>query len=135
MLYISLFFVSFASATLLPGGSEALLISYYLIGLDPVLLLLFAGSGNTMGSMLNYYIGKKGSEYLIKNNKVSPNLLKKSKTLFNRYGGFILLFSWMPIIGDPLTLFAGVVKYNPLLTVIIIAISKFGRYGAILYFM
>ncbi|SFV54009.1 probable membrane protein YPO3302 [hydrothermal vent metagenome] len=134
MSYIFLFFVALMAATILPISSEALLIYYLHDEKSAILLLISAGLGNTLGSIINYYIGKKGSEYLIKNEKISIARLQKSEELFGRYGAYALLLSWVPIIGDPLTLVAGVLHYDIKKFIIVVSIAKFGRYALILSF-
>ena len=74
MVYLILFFVSFISATLFPLGSEALLIYDIKEGYNIYLLLIFATLGNSLGSIVNYYLGLKGEEYLIE-----KNLIKKEE--------------------------------------------------------
>ena len=133
MSYIYLFFVALMAATILPISSEALLIYYLQNDKYIVLLLITAGLGNTLGSIINYYIGKKGSEYLVKKEKISTARLQKSEDIFKKYGGYALLLSWMPIIGDPLTLVAGMLDYEIKQFIILVAISKFGRYMLIIY--
>jgi len=135
MSYISLFFVALMAATILPISSEALLIYYIHNEKSVILLLIAAGVGNTLGSIINYYIGKKGSEYLIKKEKISAIRLQKSEDIFKKYGGYALLLSWLPIIGDPLTLVAGVLHYDIKKFIIFVSISKFGRYILILFFV
>ncbi len=135
MSYISLFFVALMAATILPISSEALLIYYLHDEKSAILLLIAAGVGNTLGSIINYYIGKKGSEYLIRKEKISTIRLQKSENIFKRYGGYALLLSWLPIIGDPLTLVAGLLHYDIKKFIIFVAISKFGRYVLIIFFL
>ncbi|MEA3384194.1 MAG: YqaA family protein [Campylobacterota bacterium] len=126
--FIYLFVFSFAAATILPLGSEALLLYQLSNGLNIYLLLLFATLGNTFGSILNYVIGYKGEEYLERKKILKYNKIKKYKSFFDRYGGYTLLLSWVPIIGDPITLVAGGLKYNFKKFVFIVLISKFFRY-------
>ena len=135
MSYISLFFVALMAATILPISSEALLIYYLHDEKSAILLLIAAGVGNTLGSIINYYIGKKGSEYLIRKEKISTIRLQKSEDIFKRYGGYALLLSWLPIIGDPLTLVAGLLHYDIKKFITFVAISKFGRYVLIIFFL
>jgi membrane protein YqaA with SNARE-associated domain len=74
-------------------------------------LLIFASTGNILGSMTNWYLGKKIS--IFQNRKwfpVSPAQLNRSQKYFQKYGLWSLLLAWVPVIGDPLTLLAGVLK-------------------------
>ena len=133
MIYVALFFSSFISATLFPMGSEALLVYDILEGHNLVLLLFFATLGNTLGSCLNYYFGLKGEEYLETKRIVSKNSLEKAKNFFDKYGAWSLLISWVPIIGDPITFIAGVLKYNFKYFIILVLFAKFSRYAVLAY--
>ncbi|RBQ28634.1 YqaA family protein [Aliarcobacter vitoriensis] len=128
MTYLILFFSAFLSATLLPLGSEAILIYNILEGYNLFLLLFFATLGNSLGSVLNYYLGLKGEEYLVNKNFVNEKYINLSKKYFDKYGAICILFAWLPIIGDPITFVAGVLKYNFKLFLVLVIISKLGRY-------
>jgi membrane protein YqaA with SNARE-associated domain len=128
MTYISLFFVSFISATLLPMGSEAFLVFNIKENYNIYLLLLFATLGNTLGSLLNYFLGLKGEEYLENKKYLDKKKIAKYRVFFDKYGAFSLLLSWVPIIGDPLTFIAGVLKYNLKFFILIVLFAKFIRY-------
>ena len=128
MIYLILFFSAFISATLFPLGSEALFIYDINEGYNIYLLLFFATIGNSLGSIFNYFLGLKGEEYLIRKKLLSEKMILKSKNYFDKYGFYCLLFSWLPIIGDPLTFVAGILKYDLKKFVIIITIAKFLRY-------
>ena len=132
MSYLILFAVAFAAATILPLSSEATLYYYLHAGANPWLLFLAAGSGNTLGALLNYWIGRKGTDWLLERGKISEERLKRSEKFFNRWGGWSLWLSWVPVIGDPLTLVAGVLHYDWRRFLLIVALAKFGRYGVIL---
>lgn len=128
MIYLILFFSAFISATLFPLGSEALFIYDINEGYNIYLLLFFATIGNSLGSIFNYFLGLKGEEYLIRKKLLSEKMILKSKVYFDKYGFYCLLFSWLPIIGDPLTFVAGILKYDLKKFVIIVTIAKFLRY-------
>lgn len=128
MTYLILFFSAFISATLFPLGSEALLIYDIKEGYNIYLLLFFATLGNSLGSILNYYLGLKGEEYLIEKKLLKEKYIDISKRYFDKYGFITILFSWLPIIGDPITFIAGVLKYDFKKFVILVIISKFSRY-------
>ena len=128
MRYVTLFFVSFLSATLLPMGSEALLIFNIKDGYNIYLLLFVATLGNSLGSCFNYYLGLKGEEFLKKKSLVKPSYIDFSKKYFDKYGATLLLFSWLPIIGDPITFVAGVLKYNFKIFLFLVVLAKFSRY-------
>ena len=128
MIYLILFTTAFISATLFPLGSEALLIYDITQGYNIYLLLFFATFGNSLGSVVNYFLGLKGEEYLINKKLLNEKLILKSKGYFDRYGAVCILFSWLPIIGDPITFVAGVLKYDFKKFIVLVVIAKFSRY-------
>ena len=128
MSYFSLFLTSFASATLLPGGSEALFIYLLNEHLSPTLLLAIATLGNTLGSFINYILGKYATDFALSKGYMKEKHLIKASSVFEKYGAWSLLFSWLPIIGDPLTFVAGIVRYSWWKFLMIVGFAKFARY-------
>ncbi|MBY0541386.1 MAG: YqaA family protein [Arcobacteraceae bacterium] len=128
MVYLILFITSLISATLFPLGSEALLLYDIKEGYNLSLLLLFATIGNSLGSVINYFLGLKGEEYLIKKSLLKEEYIIKSKNYFDKYGAFSILFSWLPIVGDPITFAAGILKYDFYKFLILVIVAKFSRY-------
>jgi len=128
LVYFILFLSAFVSATLIPFGSEALLIYDIKEGYNIYYLLFFATLGNSLGSLFNYFLGLKGEEFLIKKNLVKEKSILKTKNYFDKYGSICILFSWLPLIGDPITFIAGVLKYNLKLFILLVVIAKFLRY-------
>ena len=124
---------AFLSATLLPGSSEALLISLILMGKeDPMSLVALATFGNVLGSLLNWYLGAffmsfQHSRWF----PVSPRQIDKARVWFTKYGIWSLLLAWAPIIGDPLTVIAGMMRISIVPFVILVTIGKFSRYALI----
>ena len=97
-------------------------------------LLIFASIGNILGSITNWYLGKKIT--IFQDRKwfpVSPDQLDRSQKYFQKYGLWSLLLAWVPIIGDPLTLLAGVLKVRFGIFLMLVSISKISRYLFILY--
>ena len=128
MIYLILFFSAFISATLFPLGSEALLIYDIKEGYNIYFLVIVATIGNSLGSLLNYFLGLKGEEYLVEKKLINEKVILKSKSYFDKYGSISLLFSWLPIIGDPITFVAGILKYDLKKFLIFVIIAKFSRY-------
>ncbi|MDZ7818796.1 MAG: YqaA family protein [Aliarcobacter sp.] len=128
MTYLILLFSAFISATLFPLGSEALLIYDIKEGYNIYLLVLVATLGNSLGSLLNYFLGLKGEEYLVRKKLLNEKMIIKSKAYFDKYGSVCLLFSWLPIIGDPITFVAGILKYDLKRFIILVVIAKLSRY-------
>lgn len=109
-------------------GSEALLVYDIKEGYNLYLLLLFATIGNVLGSFINYILGLKGEEYLENKGYLKKQKIEKYKKSFDKYGGYSLLLSWVPIIGDPITFIAGILKYDWKKFLLLVTIAKFGRY-------
>jgi membrane protein YqaA with SNARE-associated domain len=109
-------------------GSEALFLYDISIGLAPIILLFVATLGNTLGGVVNYWLGFKGEELLLEKGLIKKERLDKAMIFFNKYGGYSLLFSWVPIIGDPITFVAGILKYDIKKFLFLVALVKFGRY-------
>ncbi|MCV6606329.1 MAG: DedA family protein [Porticoccaceae bacterium] len=133
MPYFSLFTSAFLAATLLPLGSEVLLGALAMEGYSPLWLWLTATVGNTLGALVNWYLGLKllhfqGRRWF----PFKPDKLKRAQAGFQKYGTTSLLFAWLPIIGDPLTFVAGLMKVRLLPFVILVGIGKGARYGVVL---
>ena len=118
----ALFASSFLAATLLPGGSEAVLFGVLKLHPDQVWPALAAATlGNTLGGMSSYLIGR-----------IMPQKQEiKGLAAVQRYGAPVLLLSWVPIIGDPLCVAAGWLRVNPWWSALCIAGGKFVRYCVI----
>lgn len=128
--YGGLFLAAFLAATLLPAQSEAVLASLLAIGhYSPALLILVAGTGNVLGSIVNWVLGRGIERYHeARWFPVSAKSLERAGQWYRRYGWWSLLLSWLPIVGDPLTLAAGIMREPFLRFLLIVAIAKFGRY-------
>lgn len=128
MTYLILFFSALISATIFPLGSEALFIYDIKEGYNVYLLLLFATAGNSLGSVINYYMGLKGEEYLISKKILKERQIVFYKSYFDKYGFVLILFSWLPIVGDTITFIAGILKFDLKKFLVLVIIAKFSRY-------
>lgn len=128
--YFLLFMSAFGAATLLPLQSEAVLATLLLKGQYSALLLIgIATLGNVLGSCVNWWLGLKIEQF--KHRKwfpVSEKRLQQAQSFYHKYGFYSLLLSWVPIIGDPITLVAGLFKENFWRFLGIVIIAKAGRY-------
>jgi membrane protein YqaA with SNARE-associated domain len=132
VLFLSLFFASLLAATLLPGGSEALLLYDLSQNHSVFLLFLSATAGNTLGSIINYLLGYKGSDFLLERGYLKPVALQRGHAIFEKWGAIALLLSWMPVVGDPVTFAAGVLRYEMWKFLILVLIAKGVRYAVII---
>ena len=125
-----LFLSAFGAATLLPLQSEAVLVGLLAQAQYPVWLLVAVASlGNILGSCVNWWLGLKVEQY--KNKKwfpVSEQKMLQAQGIYQKYGFWSLLLSWVPVIGDPITLIAGLLKENFVRFVVMVSIAKIGRY-------
>ena len=107
----SLFLISFCASTLLPLGSEWLLVVLLLQGSNPIAATVIATLGNSLGSGTNYLIGYYGGDWLQKKLlRIDKKQQQRAESWFNRYGSWSLLLAWLPIVGDPLCLVSGMLK-------------------------
>jgi membrane protein YqaA with SNARE-associated domain len=128
--YAGLFAAAFTSATLLPGHSEVALVGLLLTGKFPLpLLIAVASAGNILGSCLNWWLGGLVERFRDRNwFPVSPQSLDKAQGWYRRYGRWSLLMSWVPVIGDPLTVAAGFLREPFWSFLVLVAIAKTVRY-------
>ena len=128
--YFQLFIISFLAATILPLSSELVLSTMLLTdSFDKYLLLVVASFGNILGSSVNWYLGKK--ILIFKDKKWFPaneRQIAKSEIYFKKYGIWSLLLAWVPIIGDPLTIVAGILRVKFFTFLLLVSISKISRY-------
>lgn len=127
--YASLFFVSFLASTLLPLGSEWLLIMMLAAGYDPLSVVAVATVGNYLGGVVTYLIGIAGGSWLIeKVLRVSQFQQERARRSYDRFGVYSLLFSWLPVVGDPLCLVGGALRVKFWLFSLLVASGKLARY-------
>jgi membrane protein YqaA with SNARE-associated domain len=132
--YLSLFITSFLASTVLPLGSEALVVLLIRSDHDFYAVVLLATLGNYLGACTTYYIGRKGRSGIIeKYLSVSVKELEKADRWFTRYGSYILLFTWVPLIGDAITVSGGLLKLDFRIFSIYVLIGKFARYLVLAY--
>ncbi|MFT5782207.1 MAG: membrane protein YqaA with SNARE-associated domain [Pseudomonas sp.] len=130
MAYIGLFVLALLAATLLPMQSEAGLVALLLSDNYSVIgLLLAAISGNTLGSSINWWLGRSLNRFQGRRwFPVSPAQLLRAQGWYQRYGRWSLLLSWLPIVGDPLTLVAGVMREPLPGFLLLVLLAKSARY-------
>lgn len=129
MSYLGLFLAAFLAATLLPTQSETVLVALLLGGHPAWLLVLVASAGNILGSLVNWWLGRGVAHYRDRRwFPVKPAALERARGWYARYGRWSLLLSWAPIIGDPLTLAAGVMREPLRWFLPLVALAKAGRY-------
>ncbi len=135
MIYLSLFVISFLAATILPFSSELTLAGLIVTSnYDNLLLLIVASFGNVLGSVVNWALGFYSRN--LSSKKWFPfkeTQIEKSSKWFRKFGKWSLLFAWVPVLGDPLTLIAGLLRVKFLDFIVLVAIGKVSRYLVIIY--
>ena len=131
--YVGLFLIAFLAASLVPAYSELLFVDLLASGHDPLALWLWASAGNTLGSALNWGLGR----YLLhfQDRRWFPfksTSLGRAQSWFQRFGVWSLLLAWMPVGGDALTFIAGVMRVKFSLFITLTAIGKATRYAILL---
>ncbi|AVO47695.1 hypothetical protein C6569_14875 [Phreatobacter cathodiphilus] len=131
---------AFSAATLLPGGSEAVFVALLAAGTaDPLALFLVAAIANTAGGMTSWWIGsqiahgadtERGHAWM-RRFRLPPASLARATRLFTRWGWAALLLCWMPVIGDPVTLVAGMARYPAFPTALITGLARTLRYALV----
>lgn len=131
--YLTLFLSAFGAATILPGSSEVVFTALLLEHPEALVpLLIVASLGNTLGGVVNWLLGRFLVEFQDRPwFPVNPRWLERASQLFQRFGYPLLLLSWLPVIGDPLTVAAGVLRARFLPFLVLVLIGKAARYGMI----
>ncbi len=126
----SLFISALISSTLMPGGSEALLLFRLHEGAAPLLLVLTATVGNVLGSVITYAMGRLGNAALHRRwLRMDEATVDRAEKWFSRFGQPALLFAWLPFVGDPLCLVAGLLRSPLWLFVLLVTLGKAARYA------
>lgn len=134
--FIGLFIAAFLAATILPLSSELVLSGLLLNGASPSALVIVATVGNVLGSLTNYALGYWASLGVIKKwLRLSEAEFVNAEQRFKKYGLLSLLFAWVPIIGDPLTVIAGILRVRLLWFLILVSIGKSMRYLVLTHFI
>jgi membrane protein YqaA with SNARE-associated domain len=126
--YLGLFVVCFFSATILPLTSEGVLIAFLLSGGEPITALLVATSGNVLGGSTNYFLGRIGEPKWLRKLGVKETRIVRFENWVKRYGVWTALLSWVPIVGDPLTIALGFFRANWWWVFLLMLLGKFLRY-------
>lgn len=129
--YLALFVSSFIAATLLPTSSEAVLASLIAMDrFDIVALWTTASVGNTLGATVNWLLGRWCLSWSAEPwFPFKPPQVERTTRFFRKYGVWTLLLSWLPIVGDPLTFVAGLLRVSFPIFVALVFAGKAGRYA------
>lgn len=128
----SLFILSFLASTLLPLGSEWMVVTMVLAGEKAWAVIAVATAGNYLGALSTYWIGLYGGDFLKRRVlRMDDTSTKKAENFYHRFGSISLLFSFLPVIGDPLCLVGGVLRISFIRFTLLVASGKLARYAAV----
>lgn len=130
----TLFGSALLSSTLFPGGSEALLLYRLHQGADPFASVATATVGNVLGSLITYGMGRFGRQAVRRSEKAEARAARAERW-FARWGRPSLLFAWLPVVGDPLCLVAGVLRVGVPVFLLLVTLGKLARYAALAWMM
>lgn len=132
----ALFLLSFLASTVLPIGSEWLLIVMIVQGFPRDQLVLTASLGNFLGACTTYLIGIWGSDFIIRTIlRIDDRQLSRAGKMYEKYGAWSLFFSWLPVVGDPLCLLAGIFRVGFARFSLLVFVGKFLRYATLAFFV
>lgn len=126
--YLGLFVTTFLSATILPFSSELLLIGMLKNNYTVFNCVLIATIGNSLGGVTNYFIGKIGNPLWLKKVGMKETKIIKQQSIIQKYGAWLALISWIPIIGDPLMIAIGFYRVPFIPFIILLVVGKAARY-------
>lgn len=127
--YFGLFLISFLAATVLPVVAEPFITGMLMAGYDPVISISVATAGNWLGGMSTFGLGYLGKvEWLEKWFRIKHSTAEKFQHRIQKHGGAIAFFSWIPFLGDPLTVALGLFKARTLTVAIFMFLGKAIRY-------
>jgi membrane protein YqaA with SNARE-associated domain len=125
--YLGLFLLGIFAESVFLGATEPAVIGLWTLKFNIILVIAVATLGNLVGAFLNYYLGMVGERYWLRK-KIVGKWVERAKSMFTRYGAWILLFNWLPFIGDPLTIVAGLMKYDLKKFTLYVLLGKLFRY-------
>jgi len=130
--YPALFALSFLASTLVPLGSEWLLATMLLMKHDPFMTVAVATVGNYLGACTTWAIGIWGGPFLIRRVlRIDAATETRADRLYKRYGAWSLLFSWLPVVGDPICLVSGILRVSFGRFSLLVCAGKLARYAAV----
>lgn len=126
---LGLFLGNVLAATIFPFSSDALYIAVLAALKQPLACFLVGTAGNWLGSVITYYVGRLGKwEWIEKWFKVKPETLEKQKAKIDKYGVWLALIAWVPVIGDVFVIALGFYRTRPLPTILLLLIGKASRF-------
>ena len=132
--YWGMLLAAFLAGSFIPYSSEAIMLMLLAAGLDPWGLIVYGTIGNVLGSVLNYCIGRMGkTEWIEKYLHVSKDKMAKAEQFVAGRGAMMGFFAFIPILGSAITILLGLMRANPVITLLSITIGKVLRYYILVF--
>jgi len=132
--YWGMLLAAFLAGSFFPFSSEAVMIGLVAAGLDPWVLMVYGTTGNVLGSLVNYCIGRMGkTEWFEKYLHVSPASMERAHRFMKGHGAWMGFFAFLPILGSAITIALGLMRSNVVITFIAITLGKIFRYIVLIY--
>lgn len=129
-----MFISSFLAGSILPFSSEVVMAGLQVAGASPVGLFIGGTLGNTLGTLVNYWIGSLGKEeWITKYLKLPPAKLEKGKQYVVKYGAWAGILTWLPILGEALAVAMGYLRTPLWFSILAMLVGKGARYAVILF--
>ena len=127
---LGLFIGTFLAATIVPFSSDALYIGILLTGISPWAVFVIGTMGNWLGGVTTYFLGRLAKwEWVEKTFKVKPETLEKQHNLILKYGVWVALLTWVPIVGDVIAIALGFYKCPAIWSMLLMLVGKAGRFA------
>lgn len=132
--YWGMMAAAFLAGSFFPFSSEAVMLTLMATGLDTWQLVVYGTAGNVLGSVLNYCVGRMGRmEWIEHYLHVKPESLQRAERFMANRGAWMGFFAFLPVLGSAITIVLGLMRANPLITLLSITLGKFLRYLVLLY--
>ena len=132
--YWGMMAAAFLAGSFFPFSSEAVMLALMATGLDTWQLVVYGTAGNVLGSVLNYCLGRMGRmEWIEHSLHVKPESLQRAERFMANRGAWMGFFAFLPVLGSAITIVLGLMRANPLITLLSITLGKFLRYLVLLY--
>ena len=130
---LGMFIAAFLAGSILPFSSETVMIALLAVGVNPWTLLFYASTGNSLGGITCYYIGRLTTPEKVQSVfRIKPRNMERAHKLVQRWGPLMGLLCWLPFLGDAILVTLGIMRSNPLLTNIMMILGRTLRYATVL---
>lgn len=127
--YWGMLVAAFLAGSVFPFSSEAVMLGLLASGLDAWMLVVYGTIGNVLGSMFNYFVGRKGKlDWIEKYLKVKKKNMEKAERFMAGRGAWMGFFAFLPLLGSAITVILGLTRANMLISFVSITAGKFLRY-------